>query len=68
MLSEITQQREKEIQSQDEELKKLQKEILDIKDRKGITIEDMYAVNENGKAKQRASATHIEDLRAILGH
>jgi hypothetical protein len=65
VLSEITQQREK-FQYQDVELKRLQKEILDIKERKRITIEDMYAVNENEKAQQRDSATHIENLRATV--
>ncbi|KAJ5300253.1 hypothetical protein N7508_007496 [Penicillium antarcticum] len=65
VLGEITQQREK-IQYQDAELKRLQNEILDMKERKRITIEDMYAVNENEKAKQRDSATHIEKLRATV--
>ncbi|KAJ5775550.1 uncharacterized protein N7511_000561 [Penicillium nucicola] len=65
MLDEITQQRDK-IQAQDQELKSLRREILDIKETKRTTIEDMFAANENEKAKQRDSATQIKSLRAIV--
>jgi len=54
------------IHSQDEELEKLQKEILVIKETKRTTIEDMFAANENEKAKQRDSASYIEKLCAIV--
>jgi hypothetical protein len=65
MLDEITQQREQN-HSQDKELKSLRREILDIKETKRTTIEDMFAANENEKAKQRDSATQIESLRATV--
>lgn len=65
VLGEITQQRE-QIHYQNEELKKLQNEILDINEAKRITIENMYAANENEKEKQRDSATHLESLRATV--
>ncbi|OQE28797.1 hypothetical protein PENSTE_c003G03719 [Penicillium steckii] len=54
VLGEITQQRE-QIQSQDEELKEKQ-----------ITINGMCKVNQDEKAKQKASATQIESLRATV--
>lgn len=65
VLGEITQQREQN-HLQDEELKKLRKEILDIKETKRTTIEDMFAANENEKAKQRDSLAQIETLRATV--
>ena len=65
VLGEINQQRE-QIHSQDEELIRLRKEILDINKRKRTTIGDMFAANENEKAKQRDSATYIENLRAAV--
>ncbi|KGO41767.1 hypothetical protein PEX2_107620 [Penicillium expansum] len=65
VLGEITQQREQN-HLQDEELKKLRKDILDIKETKRTTIEDMFAANENEKAKQRDSLAQIETLRATV--
>ncbi|KAJ5111857.1 hypothetical protein NUU61_001487 [Penicillium alfredii] len=65
VLGEIAQKRQ-EIYSQDEELKKLQQEISHIKKTKETTIDDMFAANEKERAKQKASATQIESLRATV--
>ncbi|KAI2720819.1 hypothetical protein CBS147332_4059 [Penicillium roqueforti] len=65
VLGEITQQRERN-HFQEEELKKLRKEILEINETKRTTIADMFIANENEKAKQRDSATQIESLRATI--
>ncbi|CAI7621460.1 unnamed protein product [Penicillium palitans] len=65
VLGEISQQREQN-HLQDEELKKLRSEILDIKETKRTTIEDMFVANENEKAKQRDFSTQIESLRATV--
>ncbi|KAJ5394211.1 uncharacterized protein N7487_011852 [Penicillium crustosum] len=65
VLGEISQQRER-IHSQDEELDRLRKEILDIKERNRTTIEDMFAANGHEKAKQRDSAAYIENLQAVV--
>lgn len=61
VLSEIAQQHE-QIFSQNEELKKLQHEILDIKKTKQTTIDDMFDANEKERARQKDSATQIESL------
>ena len=65
VLGEITQQRE-QIHSQDEELKKLQMELLQIQETKRTTINDMLTANETERAKQRDSATQIESLHATV--
>lgn len=65
VLDEITQQR-KQILSQDEELKKLQQEILHIKKTKETTINDMFTANEKERARQKDSATQIESLHATI--
>ncbi|KAJ6045328.1 hypothetical protein N7499_004107 [Penicillium canescens] len=65
VIGEITQQRE-QIHSQDEELKKLQKEILYIQETKRTTINDMLTANETERAKQTDSATQIESLHATV--
>lgn len=65
MLGEISKLREK-IHTQDEELKKVQNEVLDIKERKRIAIEEMFAANEGEKAKQKDSASQIKSLRATV--
>ncbi|CAG8261520.1 unnamed protein product [Penicillium salamii] len=65
VLDEIAQQREKNF-SQEKELTNLRREILDIKETKRTTIEDMFAANENERAKQRDAATQIESLRATV--
>ena len=45
-------------------MNRLRKEILDIKEKRITTIEDISTTNENEKAKQRDSATYIENLQA----
>ena len=65
VLGEITQQRERN-HFQEEELKKLRKEILEINETKRTTIADMFIANENEKAKQRDLATQIKSLRATV--
>ncbi|KAJ5805574.1 uncharacterized protein N7503_003176 [Penicillium pulvis] len=66
VLGEITQQCE-QIDSRDEELKVLHKEILSIEETKRTTINDMFTTNEQERARQKESATHIESLHAIVG-
>ncbi|KAJ6007485.1 hypothetical protein N7540_011461 [Penicillium herquei] len=65
VLGEIAQQRQ-EICSKNEELKELQQEISQIKKTKETTIDDMFAANEKERARQKASATQIESLRATV--
>ncbi|KAJ5549653.1 hypothetical protein N7513_006887 [Penicillium frequentans] len=65
VLGEIAQQRQ-EIQSQNEELKKLHQELSHLKKTKESTIDDMFAANEKERARQRASATETESLRATV--
>lgn len=65
VLDEITQQRE-QIDSRDEELKELHKKNLHLEETKGTTINDMFTINEQERAKQKVSATKIESLEAIV--
>ncbi|KAJ5630967.1 uncharacterized protein N7484_011067 [Penicillium longicatenatum] len=48
------------------ELKKAHDEIRDLKERKRVAIEEMFAANEDGKAKQKEALDHIESLRASV--
>jgi hypothetical protein len=52
MLEEIGHQHE-QVHARDEELKKAQNEILDLKERKRVAIEEMFVANESEKAKQK---------------
>lgn len=65
VLGEISQKRQ-EIYSQGEELKKLQQEISHIKRTKETAIDDMFAANEKERARLKASATQIENLRTTV--
>ncbi|KAJ5988262.1 hypothetical protein N7481_003472 [Penicillium waksmanii] len=65
VLGEIAQQR-KQIHFQEEDLKRLQQDILHIKKTKETTIDDMFAANEKERARQKDSATQIESLRATV--
>jgi uncharacterized coiled-coil DUF342 family protein len=63
ILEEIEHQHEK-IHARDEELKKAQNEILDLKEKKRVAIEEMFAANENEKAKQKEALDRVESLSA----
>ncbi|KAJ5827289.1 hypothetical protein N7447_004052 [Penicillium robsamsonii] len=65
MHSEISKLR-KEINVRDGELKKVQNEVLDIKERKRVAIEEMFAANESEKAKQKDLAAQIKSLYATV--
>ncbi|KAJ5885203.1 hypothetical protein N7495_009713 [Penicillium taxi] len=65
MLQEIDHQRER-VHSQDEELMKAQKEILNLKERKRVTIEEMFAANESVKAKEKEALDCLESLRVSV--
>lgn len=63
VLGEIAGQRE-QVHSKEEEVKELEMKLRRIEETKRTTIDDMFAVNEDEKAKQKASATRIESLLA----
>ncbi|KAJ5422807.1 hypothetical protein N7445_010915 [Penicillium cf. griseofulvum] len=59
----IDNQRE-QICARDEELKKAQNEIHDLKEKKRVAIEEMFAANESEKAKQKEALARVESLSA----
>lgn len=61
VLEEIGHQRE-QVHARDEELKKAQNEILDLKERKRVAIEEMFAANESEKGKQKEALGRVESL------
>ncbi|KOS39559.1 hypothetical protein ACN38_g9619 [Penicillium nordicum] len=65
MFEEINHQRQ-QMHTRDEELKKAQNEILDLKMRKRVAIEEMFAANETEKAKQKEALDRVESLCASV--
>lgn len=63
IFEEIDQQRE-QIHAKDEELKKAQNEIVNLKETKRVAIGEMFAANESEKAKQKETLNLVESLRA----
>lgn len=60
---EIDHQRE-QINARDEELKKAENEILDLKEKKRVAIGEMFAANESEKTKQKEALDRVESLSA----
>lgn len=65
ILGEIAYQRE-QVHARDKELKKAQDQVLDLEERKRVTIEEMFAANEGEKAKQKDALDRVESLRASV--
>ncbi|CAI7627746.1 unnamed protein product [Penicillium discolor] len=65
MFEEIDHQRQ-QMHARDEELKKAENEILVLKERKRVTIEEMFAANESEKAKQKEALDRVESLCASV--
>lgn len=65
MLEEIGHQRE-QVHARDEELKKAQDQVLELKERKRVAIEEMFAANESEKAKQKDALDRVESLCASV--
>ncbi|CAG7962869.1 unnamed protein product [Penicillium salamii] len=63
MIEELGHQRD-QIHARGEELKKAKNEILDLKERKRVAIEEMFAANESEKAKQKEALDQIKSLCA----
>ncbi|KAI3127996.1 hypothetical protein CBS147325_9942 [Penicillium roqueforti] len=59
MIEEFGHQRE-QVHARNEELKKAQNEILDLKERKRVAIEEMFAANESEKAKQKEALDQVD--------
>ncbi|KAJ5659849.1 hypothetical protein N7507_006300 [Penicillium longicatenatum] len=55
-----------ESENQNKELKKARDEIRDLKERKRVAVEEMFAVNEDVKAERKEALDHIESLRASV--
>ncbi|KAL2695994.1 hypothetical protein AAEP93_003294 [Penicillium crustosum] len=65
ILGEIAYQRE-QVHARDKELKKAQDQVLDLKERKRVAIEEMFAANEGEKAKQKDALDRVESLCASV--
>ncbi|CAG8918857.1 unnamed protein product [Penicillium salamii] len=65
MIEEFGHQRE-QVHARNEELKKAQNEILDLKERKRVAIEEMFAANESEKAKQKEALGQVDSLYALV--
>lgn len=64
MIEEFGHQRE-QVFARNEELRKAQNEILDLKERKRVAIEEMFAANESEKAKQKEALDQVDSLYAL---
>lgn len=64
MVKEFSDERQK-VHARNEELKKAQNEILDLKERKRVAIEEMFAANERVKAKQKEALDQVDTLDAL---
>ncbi|OQD62722.1 hypothetical protein PENPOL_c011G07130 [Penicillium polonicum] len=65
MLEEIVHQHE-QVHARDEELKKAQDQVLELKERNRVAIEEMFAANESEKATQKDVPDRIESLYASV--
>ncbi|CAI7566855.1 unnamed protein product [Penicillium glandicola] len=65
MLEEIVHQRE-QVHARDEELKKAQDQVLELKERNRVAIEEMFAANESEKAKKKDALDRVESLCASV--
>jgi hypothetical protein len=65
MMEEFGHQRE-QVYVRNEELKKAQNEILDLKERKRVAVEEMFAANESEKAKQKEALNQVDSLYALV--
>jgi uncharacterized coiled-coil DUF342 family protein len=63
IFEEIDHQRE-QIYARNEDLKKAQNEIHDLKEKKRVAIGEMFAANESEKAKQKEALDRVESLSA----
>jgi hypothetical protein len=63
IFEEIDHQRE-QINARDEELKKAENEILDLKEKKRVAIGEMFAANESEKTKQKEALDRVQSLSA----
>ncbi|CAG7932658.1 unnamed protein product [Penicillium olsonii] len=64
MVEEFSDERQK-VHARNEELKKAQNEILDLKERNRVAIEEMFAANERVKAKQKEALDQVDTLDAL---
>lgn len=65
ILGEIAYQCE-QVHARDKELKKAQDQVLDLKERKRVAIEEMFAANKGEKAKQKDALDRVESLCASV--
>jgi chromosome segregation ATPase len=55
-----------QVHARDEELKKVQDQLLELKERNRVAIEEMFAANESEKAKQKDALDRVESLCASV--